>query len=201
MVTGWNSKKAAKEGLDQINAVVSWAGKRWANNWGGKSIKFLCPLQALGCPWQLLWHCSGDTCTLYCIPQLQVLPGAFGRGGAGKFMWHSRLTPSPTLPCTSSGGGGRSVTKVQSSRAQQLPALFQQLLSSPAQQMETGIILSTTANEGAVKTEDTLQVQHKLQEAEKRRKIRSSITRSSLSHRDHFAIKTGQHNLLMKHFI
>lgn len=44
--------------------------------WEGKSTDFLCFLQALGCPWQLLWHCSGDTCTLYCIPQLWVLPGA-----------------------------------------------------------------------------------------------------------------------------
>lgn len=34
--------------------------------------------------------------------------------------------------------------------------------------METGIILGRTANEGALKTDDMLQVQSKLQEAEEK---------------------------------
>lgn len=47
-----------------------------------------------------------------------------GRGGTGKFMWHCRL--SPTLPCTSSGGSGRSVTQrckaAEHSSSLQVPA-------------------------------------------------------------------------------
>lgn len=182
--------------------MVSWAGKTGANNCG----KVKVPSSSVSFKlWGVLDSYS-DTVQgtpAHCIVfhSSRFCQEPCGRGGTGKFMRHSRLTPSPTLPCTSSGGGGRSVTKVQSSRAQQFPAGFQELLSSPAQQMETGIILGTTANEGAVKTEDTLQVQHKLQEAEKRREITPSITGSSLSNRDHFTIKTRQHNLLMKHFI
>lgn len=129
--------------------------------WEGKNTEFLCLLQALGSPWHLLWTVQGAPalCTAFhSSSSARSLAAEVEQGSLCDIPgWHR--APRCLAPHLEAVGGlwqcKALCTKVQSSRAQQLPAAFQQLLSSPSQQMETGIILGATANEGAGKTEDT----------------------------------------------
>lgn len=131
--------------------------------WEGKSTKFLCLLDSYSDPVQG----APALCIVFHSSRFCQEPRPHGRGGTGNFMRHSRLTSSPTLPCTSPGGSGRSVTQGAKQQSTGVPCSVPAAPLLPIIQMETGIILGRTANEGALNTDDRVQVQSKLQEAEK----------------------------------
>lgn len=163
-MTAWNSKKAEKECLDQINAVVGLLGRRWANSCG----KVKVPSSSVSLT---------ATLTLFRGHLLSVLystaPGSARSLGLMEEVeqgilcdtpdWHR--APRCLAPHLEAVGGLWHKGAKQQSTG--VPCSVPAAPLLPIIQMETGIILGRTANEGALNTDDRVQVQSKLQEAEK----------------------------------
>lgn len=152
--------------------------------WEGKGpTKFLWLLQALGSPWQLLltlftWHLH--SILYFTAPGYARSLHLVGEVQHGSLCGISEWNRAPTLSCSSQVYTLSFVTHRCEAAEEDgsYAAVLHQLLSSPlpccnpSQQMERGIILGRRASEGAhSRLKTTLQVQSKLQEAEKRRKV------------------------------